>query len=774
MPNLNSKLRKALKKTAKPQTGWFDVFPAVIGRSDGTVNTDVPGVIWVRNILNNQELRVQNNVAPNLGSTSGPLQIEVGRRVETPNLWQVKTVRQSFSAPAGSGLVPYHIDQHIFPGPDSKPFPRKQIRELTVYVKDGGNFIVQVYGALVRTASGMALIENQEVDLSSYVPASGAVYVNIESDVDGVLTPNDGTPFADKALATKDDVPVPGAGMYRIATVILFETMEELLDEHIHIPMPLEAGASSGGGMWGSITGTLSDQTDLQTALDGKVNDTGDTMTGDLLIDGREIEAKAFIHNDSGISFREQNANGSFVWIKGDIGTGDISGYLRSQLQAFVSTSELISNGTFETGDFTGWTQTGSPTVTNIDPWKGTYSAKCTDADTIKQTITVVNGSYYLLEFAVKSETGFHGIVSITNGDQAAYDPGNQFADKWIRGAALIKATSTSLILEFKAAGGTNFVYFDNVTLKLVSNFSLEGMDSSGQWNVVSSSASPLLVDGVDVLDELATNASSIAAHIANTSNPHSTSDANLSTSDITTNNASTSKHGFLKKLSNVATEFMNGAGNWATPNYPDLTNKPIAETNANDLCQCASPGGPSLWTGTISGAPSGASVTVSAPLTGTEAVLVPASSSQLAKMRLYNTTRGNSALISNYNTGTNVVTLTATAPVNWANGDSLTIASTTVSGGGFNWIDFEITSGPTGKSYMFVKFQITTPTANTSLRIHPTEAFSSSKLDNVFAQVANQPMPAFALIKITSNVFSLAWDGSPTAVVVRESGYLS
>ena len=42
--------------------------------------------------------------------------------------------------------------------------------------------------------------------------------------------------------------------------------------------------------------------------------------------------------------------------------------------------------------------------------------------------------------------------------------------------------------------------------------------------------------------------------------------DANLSTSDITTNNASTSKHGFLKKLSNVATEFMDGTGAWSTP----------------------------------------------------------------------------------------------------------------------------------------------------------------------------------------------------------------
>jgi hypothetical protein len=43
-------------------------------------------------------------------------------------------------------------------------------------------------------------------------------------------------------------------------------------------------------------------------------------------------------------------------------------------------------------------------------------------------------------------------------------------------------------------------------------------------------------------------------------------SDATISTTDVTTNNASTSKHGFLKKLSNSATEYMNGTGNWSTP----------------------------------------------------------------------------------------------------------------------------------------------------------------------------------------------------------------
>lgn len=42
--------------------------------------------------------------------------------------------------------------------------------------------------------------------------------------------------------------------------------------------------------------------------------------------------------------------------------------------------------------------------------------------------------------------------------------------------------------------------------------------------------------------------------------------DSDLSLSDITTNNASTSNHGFLKKLSNVVTQYMDGTGNYSVP----------------------------------------------------------------------------------------------------------------------------------------------------------------------------------------------------------------
>ncbi len=65
---------------------------------------------------------------------------------------------------------------------------------------------------------------------------------------------------------------------------------------------------------------------------------------------------------------------------------------------------------------------------------------------------------------------------------------------------------------------------------------------------------------------------SSAAAGSAGTVIP---SDATISVTDITTNNASTSQHGFLKKLSGTATDLLNGAGNFIA--------------NINTLCKSGS-----------------------------------------------------------------------------------------------------------------------------------------------------------------------------------------
>ena len=58
-------------------------------------------------------------------------------------------------------------------------------------------------------------------------------------------------------------------------------------------------------------------------------------------------------------------------------------------------------------------------------------------------------------------------------------------------------------------------------------------------------------------------SASSVSTHLSSTANPHSTSDANLITSDVTTNNVSSSKHGFMPKLPNTGSAFFRDDGTW-------------------------------------------------------------------------------------------------------------------------------------------------------------------------------------------------------------------
>jgi hypothetical protein len=55
----------------------------------------------------------------------------------------------------------------------------------------------------------------------------------------------------------------------------------------------------------------------------------------------------------------------------------------------------------------------------------------------------------------------------------------------------------------------------------------------------------------------------SIVGGVVSTAQP---ADSDISFSDITTGNAATTQHGFLKKLDNTATHYMDGTGNWSTP----------------------------------------------------------------------------------------------------------------------------------------------------------------------------------------------------------------
>lgn len=182
-----------------------------------------------------------------------------------------------------------------------------------------------------------------------------------------------------------------------------------------------------------------------------------------------------------------------------------------------------------------------------------------------------------------------------------------------------------------------------------------------------------------------------------------------------------------------------------------------VPAANANDIFRVDNTNG-SAFVGTINGSPSGATLTYSV-VSGNEDALVPVSTSQLAKLRLYNTTRGDHALISNCNTGTNQLIFTANVPSGWVHGDTITIASQTVTGSGQNYVDLEITSGEfLDKTLAYVWGVFYGASSGLFLRFHPFTAYSTSKSFYFTTQGAGVLSPFSTFIPIIDNVFSVVF----------------
>jgi hypothetical protein len=264
--------KKLVKKIETISAPWIDEQLVRLGNYSSDVVSDEAGMYYARQ-YNGAVIKVYN------GRANAPaifdLHVRIGRDKSSPNIWQIIKVQQDYTIPPEQGMIAPHHRQHEYNQSDMVLVDRRQVMQLNVLVYDAGSFIVTVFGSVIRTLAGPILINNANIDLSSYVPTVGAIYVNIEADSAGVLSVTAGTPFASKLSATVDDIPVPSVDNNWIAFVILYEGQTELSNLDISIPYSFFAGGDTIVS-WGNITGTLADQLDLQVVFDTK-SDVGHT-----------------------------------------------------------------------------------------------------------------------------------------------------------------------------------------------------------------------------------------------------------------------------------------------------------------------------------------------------------------------------------------------------------------------------------------------------------------------------------------------------------------
>lgn len=140
-----------------------------------------------------------------------------------------------------------------------------------------------------------------------------------------------------------------------------------------------------------------------------------------------------------------------------------------------------IINGSFETGNFSGWTLsssgglTGSTIVSTAQADAGLYSARFRTGTgnfrIISQTVATNVGQNYLLRYSMLNQgaRAFDTIDVTTGGTTISF--GNRSPFGWTQFVQGFQATSTSTLIRFavKHTGGTtgNYLYLDKVSLSV-------------------------------------------------------------------------------------------------------------------------------------------------------------------------------------------------------------------------------------------------------------------------------------------------------------------
>jgi len=172
---------------------------------------------------------------------------------------------------------------------------------------------------------------------------------------------------------------------------------------------------------------------------------------------------------------------------------------------------------------------------------------------------------------------------------------------------------------------------------------------------------------------------------------------------------------------------------------------KTLYMTNANNVLQVLNHS-TTNFVALINAGGSGGLTTTNVPYdtisAGAENVIVPSATTELGKMRLWNTTRNSYRLITAVDTANDKITTVASTDT-WADNDAITIQSQTVTTGGTEKaieVDMSQMSGypPLATAIFLTAVIQDTGASQATLNLHPFETYATSKRSSMLTQVAN------------------------------------
>ena len=299
------------------------------------------------------------------------------------------------------------------------------------------------------------------------------------------------------------------------------------------------------------VTTTAPSQDAVYDALQNKV----DKVTGSRLITSAE---GTILSNTSGTNTGDETS----TTIKSKLGITTLSGSntgdqnlqqvttLGADTPTTISVTGALYRGTLANATIQSATLVGGK-YTSIDADGKVQINTSGSATGVVKTTNLVNT--VTLEFPNKSA----GSYTIATSDDLSTKVD---ANSAITGATKTKITYDSKGLVTAGADATTADIADSLNKRYVTDANLTTLSNTS---------------GTNTGDETATTIKSklgITTLSGSNTGDQIISDATLTTSDITTNNVSITKHGFAPKAPNDTTQFLRGDGTWATPSAGGLT----------------------------------------------------------------------------------------------------------------------------------------------------------------------------------------------------------
>src|SRR6266700_1296704 len=137
-----------------------------------------------------------------------------------------------------------------------------------------------------------------------------------------------------------------------------------------------------------------------------------------------------------------------------------------------LASANLVTNGSFETGDFTGWTQIGNTSFSGVDgnpgPGDGNFAAffgPVGSTGGITQNLTTVAGVRYLIEFDFDPDGGVPSSFSATFGGTTLISVNNPPNTPYQVLGFNATATGTTTALTFNFRDDPGFLYLYSVAV---------------------------------------------------------------------------------------------------------------------------------------------------------------------------------------------------------------------------------------------------------------------------------------------------------------------